>query len=167
MKQTWIVVADGAAARILAYQGPRNPLKPVEEFTHINEPSRELVTNKRGRVFQSADNTRFNMTDTARSAMENPTDPHEHEKQVFAREIAEFLEENRKAFDRLILAAAPKVLGDLRTLLTEEIRAGISAELDKDLTKIADEDLPEHLQEVLNITPHPRTLPEHLPYAKP
>ena len=69
----WILVADGARARLFCYHGPNEILQLVEngEFSHINKPSRELVSTKRGRVFHSAD--------SSRSAMERPTDPHEHD----------------------------------------------------------------------------------------
>lgn len=160
MNRKWIMIADGAKAGVYAYQGPHNKLAPVDggRLQHVNEPSRELVTTKRGRMPDNGPGQR--------SALERPTDPHEHEKHIFARELAAFLEERLDEFDTLIIAASPNVLGDLRQLLPDTVKAKISAELDKDLTNIPEPELPQHLQDVLNIDANPRQLPKEARYAK-
>jgi protein required for attachment to host cells len=142
---TWILIADGAKAMVYQYNGPNNKLSLVEggELNHVNELSQDLVTTKRGRMHDNGQGQR--------SALERHTDPHEHEKYVFAKEITAFLKEKENALDRLIIAAAPKFLGDLRQLLSDNIKNKISAELDKDLTNVPVRGLPEHLQGVLNI----------------
>jgi protein required for attachment to host cells len=56
-----------------------------------------------------------------------------------------------KAFDRLILIAPPATLGDLRTELGDAARKLVSAELAKDLTRHAEQELPQHLSEVLAV----------------
>lgn len=155
---TWIVLADGAKARVLAYQGPKNPLAEVEELAHRNQPTRTLVSDDRGRS--------HNRVGDGRAAMEHPTAPHRYEKEIFAREIAGFLENRLEDYDRLVLAAAPQTLGDLRQVLPPQVEARIGGELDKDLTSVSLPELPAHLQGVLNIEPHPRTLPANTPYAK-
>ena len=142
---TLILIADGAKAVIYKYNGPNNKLAPIKggKLSHVNELSQDLVTTKRGRM---PDNGAGQC-----SALERPTDPHEHEKHVFAKEIADFVNGKEPSFDRLIIAAAPKVLGDLRQLLSTNVKNKVSAELDKDLTHIPLIELPEHLQDVLNI----------------
>lgn len=159
MRETWIVIADGAKATIYAFQGPVHPLKKLKTLEHINEPARELVSSERGRMYDKGPG--------GRSAMAPATDPHEHEKQVFAREIATYLEAEVAHYDRLILAAAPKMLGDIRQHLPDKVKNKIRDELDKDLTNIREQDLPEHLQPVLNIETHVSNLSASVPYAKP
>ena len=48
-------------------------------------------------------------------------------------------------FGRLVIAAAPGVLNQLRIALTPELRASLVFELDRDLTSLPAEDLPAHL----------------------
>ena len=57
--------------------------------------------------------------------MEPPTDPQRYAKYEFARELAERLEEAVHAhrFERLVLVAAPKTLGDLRELLPDPVKS--------------------------------------------
>jgi len=54
-----------------------------------------------------------------------------------------------KAYDQLILVAAPSALGDLRAALSPEVRAKVVAEVPKDLTKTPDAAVAEHLKDVL------------------
>jgi protein required for attachment to host cells len=83
--------------------------------------------------------------------MEPPTDPHREEKRRFADELAQHLNDAAQAgsYDRLILVAAPKTLGDLRQALGKNAAAKLDGELAKDLTKIPDHDLPGHLGGVI------------------
>lgn len=147
MQNTWILVADGAKAKAYHYHGPNTPLEKIESFSHINKLSQDLVSTKRGRMPDPGKGQR--------SAMERPTDPHEHEKYVFAKELCDWLEEKVLDFDRLILAASPNVLGDMRQILSGNVKAKISDELNKDLTNVPEPDLPKHLQDVLNIKENP------------
>ena len=54
-------------------------------------------------------------------------------------------------FDKLVLVAAPKTLGDLRDLLPDPVKAKVVAEIDKDLTKVPLHELPKHLDSVLKL----------------
>ena len=83
--------------------------------------------------------------------MQPSTDPHRHEERAFLHEVAAVLDEacDRGAFHNLIVVAPPKALGDLRAEFSDAVRERITAELPKDLTKVAVHDLPAHLPEVL------------------
>lgn len=160
MQTTWILIADGVKAKCYHYHGPNQKLEKIKTFSHVNESSQDLVTTERGRMPDPGQGQR--------SAMERPTDPHENEKHVFAKKLSEWLDEQRKQFYRLILAASPNVLGDLRKLVSDHVQAKISDELDKDLTNIPEPELPKHLQSVLNIAQNPGShLSSSLPHAKP
>lgn len=143
MNNTWLVVADGARASIYDQPRPNDTLKPVSDgvLKHINKPSRELVTTKRGRVFHSADGTR--------SAMERPTDPHAYEKWRFAIKLSAYLHARNHKFAKLVLIAPPKMLGNLRQNLSRQNTNKVSAELAKDLTKVPAHELPKHLSDVM------------------
>jgi protein required for attachment to host cells len=56
-----------------------------------------------------------------------------------------------KACDRVVLLAPPTTLGDLRASLSEPVRAVVSAEIDKDLTKTPAAELLQHLGAVLAV----------------
>lgn len=145
---TYILVADGARARLYANHGVGKGLQPVSGATHkadLHHHDRDILTDKPGRA--------FNSVSSGRSAMEPPTEWHRFEKHKFAREMAKVLDAAaaNKAFDRLILVAPPATLGDLRTELSDATRKMVTAELPKDLTRHAEQDLPQHLESVLAI----------------
>jgi protein required for attachment to host cells len=50
--------------------------------------------------------------------------------------------------DRIVIAAGPKLLGDLRAHLPKTLHAHVAAELHKDLVKIPLHDLPPHFAKV-------------------
>ena len=55
----------------------------------------------------------------------------------------------QKAYDRLVIVAAPPALGDLRAALSEHVRTKVTAEVAKDLTKTPDTKLTQHLIDAL------------------
>ena len=58
---------------------------------------------------------------------------------------------NNKEFQQLVVIAAPKMLGDLRAALGENIRKLVIAELDKDLSKLTIQELTRRVGEVIKI----------------
>lgn len=141
---TWILVADGARARIYKNEGPGKGLQPAidGEFHHDVPLTHELGTDRPGRTKESASTTRH--------AMEQ-ADWHRFEKEKFAREMARILEraEQAGAYHRLILVAPPKTLGDLRSVLAATTRKKVTGEIDKDLTQVTPGELPDHLGSVI------------------
>ena len=55
----------------------------------------------------------------------------------------------RNAYDRLVIVAPPVALGDLRTAISDQVRALVVGEIARDLTKIPNSEVAEHLKEVL------------------
>jgi protein required for attachment to host cells len=143
---TWILVADGARARIFKNEGPGKGVQPAvdEDFRHALPRSQEMGTERPGRVYESAT--------TARHAVESP-DWHRFEKEKFAKEMARVLDHAATdgAFDRLVLVAPPKTLGDLRGALAAATRKRVTAEIDKDLTQVSPGELGDHLAKVLPV----------------
>lgn len=145
---TYILVADGARARLYANLGVGKGLQPVSGATHradLHHHDRDIFTDKPGRI--------FNGVGSGRSAVEPQTEWHRFEKHKFAREMAKVLDAAAatKSFDRLILVAPPATLGDLRMELSDSTRKMVTAELPKDLTRHAEQELPQHLDRVLAI----------------
>lgn len=131
-KTTWVLVCDGARARIFENTGPGTGLETVTTAEHpaARASTRELGTDRPGRSFESAPSVNM------RHGMAPKADWHELEKEKFAREIASILDDAAKAnrFDRVILVAPPATLGELRKLLGKTAAERVAGDIDKDLT---------------------------------
>jgi protein required for attachment to host cells len=71
----------------------------------------------------------------------------------FVESVAEELEKHlqKGEFERLIVAAAPTALGDLRPAFSKNLKETIVAELPKDLTNIPTAKLEEHFADILPV----------------
>lgn len=144
---TWILIADGTQARVLENTGPGKGLASVKGLDWSIEPlqSQDINSDRPGRGFSSAG--------SARSAMEPKTDPAQHREAEFVRSVAAVLD--RKAqegvFDRLVIAAAPLALGNLRKALSEHVKKTVVAELDKDLTNLPTPNIDKHLDGIIAV----------------
>ncbi len=143
--RSWIVIADGAQARILENQGPGKGLVrlPEEDMQKTLPPSRDIAADKPGRS--------HDRMGPGRHAMEPPTDAHREEKRRFADLLAGHINDaaQKRSYDRLVLVAPPKTLGDLRQALSKEAASKLDGELSKDLTKVPDHELAGHLGDVI------------------
>lgn len=148
---TWVVLADGARARVVAKEGPGAELKPVceEEEAQAMLPAREIEADRPGRTFDSGG--RGDAAAYGRHAYEPPTDPRRKQQTDFLKAVAELLEDaaNKGSFDRLVLVAPPKALGDLRASLSKNVTRMVAEEIAKDLVNVPIHDLPERLRDVL------------------
>ena len=142
---TWIVIADGEKARIVANEGAGKGLAavPGHAMSTTLHYDRDIYADRPGRVQESSGSTRH--------AIQPRLDWHRFEKQQFAKSVAGMLdaEAGKGAFDRLVLVAPPRTLGDLRGALAAATRAKVTGEIDKDLTHLNDHDLPAHLEKVV------------------
>jgi protein required for attachment to host cells len=136
---TWIVVADHQRARV--YEGAAPDVRPVagmEFATHLHA-SRDIVSDKPGRGFAGRSGPQY--------GVEPKTDPHRDEARHFIAGIVARLDEahGRGAFDRLVLVAPPRALGEFRKALPDAVRAKVTAEIAEDLTKEPTASLARHL----------------------
>jgi protein required for attachment to host cells len=125
-----VLVGDGAKAIFYRNKGDaQHPNLIVEDVLgEDNPPAREQGTDQPGRGFAAAASAR-------RSAMEE-TDWHQLAEDRFARDIAEALYRKAHAgrYDKLVVVAPPKVLGELRKSFHKEVAERLIAEVDKTLT---------------------------------
>lgn len=138
---TWFCVADAGHARIKEATRLTAPLPTVATLRH--EPYEHGRYEEPPKVQESAT--------PARHAIADVESPIRREKREFAHVVAVYLNEaaQRGAYQRLILAAPPKFLGDLRAALGPKARARIAGEIDKDLTKESDADLAHRVAEMV------------------
>ena len=146
--RTWIVIADGDQAKIFENDGPGRGLHAVKDLQLEQErlKAQDIMADKPGR----AGNTQG---PGSRSGIAYHTDPVEAREQRFVERLAEMLDQKHTegAFERLVIAAAPTALGDLRPALSDGVRQTILAELPKDLTNIPTAKLAEHFDGLIAV----------------
>lgn len=142
---TWVLIADGAQARVLENTGPGKGLKQVEGLDWSIEPlsAQDIVSDKPGRSHSSVGH--------GRSAMEPKTNPVNHRETEFVKSLADMLDRQQQQgkFDRLVIAAAPIALGDIRKAMSAGVKKTVIAELNKDLTNLPTAQLDQHLNGIL------------------
>lgn len=147
-KVTWIVIADGNQAKVFEHEGPGRGLKPLKDLHFEQEPLKasEIMADKPGRSFTSAG-------PGSRSSMEYSTDPVAARERKFVEKLADVLNEKQSEgkFDRLVIAAAPAALGDIRPALSDAVKETILAEMPKDLTNIPVPKLAEHFDGLIAV----------------
>lgn len=146
MSTTWILLADGARARLLAYDPRRREIDPdfEEDFAGSTAQSRDIASDRQGRTFDRGGE--------GRHGMERPTDPQRYAEYAFARDLVHRLEQgaNQGRFDQLALIAAPQTLGDLRGLLPKSLQQKVVIEVDKDLVRLSIHELRTRLPKMLS-----------------
>jgi len=146
-RKTWILIADGARARIVEQDGPGAALKDALGFGYAasHAPTRDFGSDKAGRGMGRDGSSHH--TKAAK------IDWHTYEKHVFAIHLAEELDKahGKGAFDDLVLVAPPKALGELRAALGPNVKQQVAAELGKDLTHVSLHDLSDHLGDVIRL----------------
>ncbi len=144
---TWIVVADGARARVFVNDGIGKGLseRPDLALATDSRRNRDIQADRPGRTFDSAGE--------GRHAMEPRTDPHQHDEREFIRDVVDRLNgfAQRGAFERLVLVAAPRALGDMRQLMPKPLSARVVGTVAKDLTKAEPADIETHLEDIMAV----------------
>ena len=141
--KVWVLIADGEHARVVTPTRMEGQFTTVVSFdsptAHLR--SSDLGSDRPGRVFESSGVTRH--------AVVARTDPHEKAKHAFLLEVAKLVDTHEQSgdFDRLVLAAPPHALHDLREALGQAATAKVTGSLHKDLVKTPDHELPSHLAE--------------------
>ncbi|WP_369932483.1 host attachment protein [Rhodovulum sp. 12E13] len=126
---TWILVADSEKALFLRNEtDAENPnFVVVGKEEQENPATSEQGTDRPGRMQDTGVQQRSGMEDT---------DWHRLAKERFAHDLADRLYDlaHKGAFDRIVLVAAPRVLGALRDQLHKEVKGRVVGEVDRNLT---------------------------------
>jgi len=161
---TWILIADGKRAQV--YECHKNmhkiPLGRANTHHYFDEKlGYGLLEVPQGTLEAESVNDyqighdRRGTSSSSNSPTRNTYEPHgdikEELKRRFTRTIADKLEHacTGKLFDRLILVAPAKMIGDLREHLAIDVRDRIAAVLPKDLMHFQIRELLPHLQDTL------------------
>lgn len=163
--RTWVLVADAKQAQIYKYHRTkqRPPLTGANRQNYYDDQSGyELEPLPHGTMAaESMDDHQIGhdqrgTSSNSNSPVRNTYEPHgdikEELKRRFARTIADKLEDSckEKLFDRLVLVAPAKIIGELRKQLSADVESHISAVLSKDFAHDQPEELFQHLQDTLD-----------------
>ncbi len=140
-QSAWLLVASAEEAAFYVYEGPKSGLRPHHRLQHTLPPTQEMVSDRRGR--------NKNQQMPGGESYAEPTDPRAHEKLEFVKRVAKDLYDHHQDYDRLVMAAAPTILGLLRDELHPEVQKRLQAECDKNLSQYDENTLPDHLADVL------------------
>lgn len=131
MSTTWILVADSARARLFE-TGDGGALNELGCYTNpeARAGTRAMTTDRPPTVNESVG--------SARHSLEPHTSRREKVAGNFARSLREILEhaQNAQRFERLVLVAPARFLGDLHTSFGKHLRASVVAEIRRDFTHL-------------------------------
>lgn len=144
---TWVLVADGAHARIFNAETATSALIEIESNIHPEAQLREqeLTSDLPGRQAGGATGSHHSVG--------GKTDPKESEAIKFSRDLCRHLEAeyNAQKFRQLIVVAAPSFLGHLRAEMNKNVSKVVTLEIDKDIVEQDAVSIRGHLP---NILPH-------------
>jgi protein required for attachment to host cells len=143
---TWIIVADGARARIFVNRGPGKGIElSGRELTAEHQRTSDMVRDSLPRTYDSVGH--------ARHVIEPRVDPHRDAKREFTEHLAQVLDQSvaERAFDRFVVVAPPKMLGDFRKAMSKRLQPLLHGEVAKDLTKASPKEVADHLAEAIII----------------
>ena len=141
MSGTWVVVSDSSRARLFSLENRSEPLVELDGMIHSEGRMRELDENSDRQGGIAGGHGEGDHT------FEAPTDLKHHEAEVFARQIADKLENGRvnHEYHKLILVAPPAFLGALRHVLNQHIQDLVSHSVDKNLVSADETVIREHI----------------------
>lgn len=143
MKNTIVLVADAAYARVFQSDAHFESLSLVESLEHPASRllDSELTTDRPGRSHKG-------ISGGHQVTYDAPSSHHELEEERFAVVLLEKLSQQVTAHPstRVVLVAAPHFLGLLRKHMPDQVGARVVASLDKDLTHTPDHELGPALQ---------------------
>lgn len=141
MSGTWIVVADSSRARFFSMENRSDPLQELEGMAHAEGRMRgqDEVSDRQGGLAGGHGE--------GGHPFEAPTDVKHHEAEVFARQIADKLEQGRVNHDyqKLILVAPPAFLGTLRQQLSTHVQEMVTESHDKHLVTETEPSIRQHI----------------------
>lgn len=145
--RTWILIANGARARVLLLEGVGKGLKALPSMVFGQKPKKasDIMADRPGRTFDSSG--------AGRHSMAYPSEPERGRERAFAAMLTGALKEayEEGEFERLVLVAPPQALGDLRETLSLDLTRILRGTLAKDLTRLPNDDVPKHLEDLLAV----------------
>ncbi|MDB5796982.1 MAG: host attachment protein [Paucimonas sp.] len=146
---TWILVADGARARLFETD-PQDTehLHEIQDFANSAAEARanELETDNLGRFYGKGER---NQAHTA----EPHEDPVQHATRKFTHDLGSFLDHacEQHRYEKLFVVAPPKMLGALRQSMKDETRQSVDREIAKDISWLNERDIEAYVKGALSL----------------
>jgi len=143
-----IVVADRSDARFYDAHHANSHLQLVGELTdpQARLRDRDFKSDRPGRVFDHASGPGRRGA-VAHHATGGERTPSRHEAEAFAHRIVKALEQAQQSghFERLVLIAEPRFLGELREVMPKSLVNAVVLSVNKDLVHQDDQTIRKHL----------------------
>jgi protein required for attachment to host cells len=137
--KTWFVIADHQKVRFLENDGLGHGLSTVD-IPCLTAHIQKKGDNQTGRVQDSTGDHRHKLETNDSNNIS-----------LITNDLLEQLykSKERGLFDRVVICAAPRMLGDIRSKIAPQFKQFVYAELDKNLVHTRLEDLPEHFKDFI------------------
>lgn len=136
MTKYWVVVANSTSCRIFQCVERGKDFFAVAALQHIESKlkNQELVSDRQGE---------YRVSNSSGSAYQEMTDPHEHEKSAFAKQLAAFLENarNKHLYSHIIMIAPSHFLGLIGKHLNKQTSRLVCGNLQKNYTDYKDQEI--------------------------
>jgi protein required for attachment to host cells len=144
-RSTWGLAIDGSRARIV-----RDLETPLHGAPIPEELGLSVQAHRLGEIMADRPGHGHESVGLRRSAMEYASDPLRDADRAFCDEVLELLATHQRQgdFDRLVVAAEPRMLGHLRDRRSDAIAGATVAESPKDWTKLSATDLRDRLRDL-------------------
>lgn len=132
MATTWMLIAHMGGARLFQQKSSGWTLLRTIEHPEGRAAGHELVSDRPGRVHKGPGGVQ--------SAYDATHDPREVEADAWSRTLVEALHHaaGENAYDALVIAAPPRLLGLLRSMAPKEVKRRITAEYNHDYGQLDD-----------------------------
>ena len=136
---TLILIADGAHARLIAHTPRRDTVLLRMNSRKAMKRDSEINSDRPGRA--------FDRMGQGRHAMSSQNSAHRTAQVAFARRVTATVEKTLATtqFDRFVLVAPPRTLGDLRREFSDNTIGLVTGEVRKDLAGLSDKEVVAHV----------------------
>lgn len=148
MNSACIVSANASRARFFFQENNAERLEEINDM--VNDESRltRTLTETRAEDLRSASKSRHSVgAARPQSGYEPHQTPDQHQTELFARDVANFLQQGQQEgrFREIALVASPEFLGVLRKQLDPKVASAVSLEINKDYTGFSPDQLREQI----------------------
>lgn len=149
-RDIWVLTADRRRARIFSTDRPHSQtLTEIETFFHPESAlqEHELVEPRPGR--------NRNIFGGGSHGLDSRSSEKQKSVKTFVKDLVDRLEKDyhHGRYSKLVVVAAPDMLGEIRHHMSSTLRQHVTYELDKDLTTLRPDQLRNHLPRALAPVP--------------
>ncbi len=140
MEITWTIIADSNRARVFEQRDKH--LHEIEDMVNPGVRANNMRKDGDGKLHDRNERTQGHIIEPA-------LDPADHDNELFARSVANYLDRGRHShrYNRLRLIAAPKFLGLIRCNLNKEVQKMVEQEWPKDISMFSIHQIETYIRE--------------------